>query len=89
MTGASGTGKSSLLSAWVIPKLKREKHVVIQLRGYEDDLFARIKDELLRPRAIWDKAPGKTDDLGLLLERAACVSAIAAFSSSSISSKNF
>jgi len=30
---ASGTGKSSLLSAWVIPKLKRQKHVVIQLRA--------------------------------------------------------
>jgi hypothetical protein len=68
LTGASGTGKSSLLSAWVIPKL--EKHVVIQLRGYENDLLARIKDKLLEPGVIWDKAPGKTDDLQSLLDGA-------------------
>jgi hypothetical protein len=70
LTGASGTGKSSLLSAWVIPKLKREKHVVIQLRGYEDDLVARIKDKLVEPGVVWDKTPGKTDDLRSLLDRA-------------------
>jgi Leucine-rich repeat (LRR) protein len=70
LTGASGTGKSSLLLAWVIPKLKREKHVVIQLRGYEDDLLARIKDELLQPGVIWEKAPGKSEDFRSLLLRA-------------------
>jgi hypothetical protein len=70
LTGASGTGKSSLLSAWVIPHLQREKHVVVQLRGYEDDLLARIKAELLRPGVIWDRAPGNTDDLRSLLDRA-------------------
>jgi hypothetical protein len=70
LTGASGTGKSSLLSAWVLPKLEREGHVVIRLRGYEDDLLTRIKDGLLRPGLIWDKEPVKTDDLGSLLDRA-------------------
>src|SRR5579864_6622753 len=70
LTGASGTGKSSLLSAWAIPKLRRENHVVIQLRGYEDDLLARIKDKLLEPGVIWDRAPDKTDDLRSLLNRA-------------------
>jgi hypothetical protein len=70
LTGASGTGKSSLLSAWVIPKLKRRKHVVIELRGYEDDLFGRIKDKLLRPGLIWEKVSGKTEDLSSLLSRA-------------------
>jgi len=70
LTGASGSGKSSLLSAWVIPKLKREKHVVIQLRGYEGDLLARIKDKLLQPGVIWDKAPGRTEDVRSLLNRA-------------------
>jgi Leucine-rich repeat (LRR) protein len=70
LTGGSGTGKSSLLLAWVIPKLKRENHVVIQLRGYEGDLLARVKEELLRPGLIWDKAPGKTEDFRSLLDRA-------------------
>lgn len=69
LTGASGTGKSSLLSAWVIPKLEREKHVVIQLRGYEDDHLARIEDKLLQPGVIWERGPSKTDNLRALLNR--------------------
>ena len=71
LTGASGTGKSSLLSAWVIPRLRRKKHVVIQLRGYEDDLLARVKEELVQPGTIWERAPANTDDLRSLLDRAA------------------
>lgn len=70
LTGASGTGKSSLLSAWVIPKLIRGKHVVIPLRGYEEDLLARLKDKLLQPGLIWDKTPSKAEDLRSLLNRA-------------------
>ncbi len=54
----------------MIPKLKREEHVVIQLRGYEEDLLTRIKDKLLQPGVIWDKSPAKTDDLRVLLNRA-------------------
>jgi Leucine-rich repeat (LRR) protein len=69
LTGASGTGKSSLLSAWVIPRLQRENHVVLQLRGYED-VLVRLKEELLEPGAVWAKPPGKIDDLRLLLDRA-------------------
>jgi len=70
LTGASGTGKSSLLSAWAIPKLQRGKYLVVQLRGYED-VLARLKGELLEPGAIWDRPPAKTDDLRSLLTRAA------------------
>jgi hypothetical protein len=42
LTGQSGSGKSSLLSAWVIPKLFKDESPikVIQLRGYQDPLFA-------------------------------------------------
>ena len=69
LTGASGTGKSSLISAWVIPKLKRENYVVLQLRGYED-VLPRLKEELLEPGAVWAKPPGKIDDLRSLLNRA-------------------
>jgi len=69
LTGASGTGKSSLLAAWVIPKLMREGHVVIQLRGYEQ-LLERIKDRILEPGLIWTQPPGSDADLRLLLERA-------------------
>ncbi len=70
LTGSSGTGKSSLLSAWVLPKLERENHVVIRLRGCEDDILARIKDNILQPGLIWDKEPSKAGALGALLGRA-------------------
>ena len=69
LTGASGTGKSSLLSAWVIPRLRRQNHVVIQLRGYED-LSVRIRDEIRRPGVIWNRPPATEDDLNYLLDRA-------------------
>jgi Leucine-rich repeat (LRR) protein len=68
LTGASGSGKSSILSAWVIPKLEREKHVVIQLRGYED-VLARLTNELLEPGAFWERPP-KADEVRSLLSRA-------------------
>jgi hypothetical protein len=68
LTGFSGTGKSSLLAAWVIPKLQREGYVVIQLRGYER-IFERIKDAILTAGTIWAKPPGKDAALRTLLER--------------------
>ena len=54
----------------MIPKLSRENYVVIQLSGYEEDLFARIKEKLLQPGLIWDKPPSATGDLRSLLDRA-------------------
>jgi len=46
LTGASGTGKTSLLSSWVLPQLEAAGHVVIRLRGYENDLLARLQERL-------------------------------------------
>jgi len=68
LTGFSGTGKSSLLDAWVIPKLKRDGHVVITLRGY-DLVFERMKDALLTQGLVWAKPPGRETELRTLLER--------------------
>jgi hypothetical protein len=54
LTGASGTGKSSLLTARVIPRLQIDRHLVIQVRGYEE-ILDRIKagslDQLVRSSA--------------------------------------
>jgi len=36
LTGSSGAGKTSVLAAWVIPKLEREGFRVVRLRGFED-----------------------------------------------------
>jgi hypothetical protein len=40
LTGQSGSGKSSILAAWVIPRLSKDDPPVkvIQLRGYQDPL---------------------------------------------------
>jgi hypothetical protein len=69
LTGASGTGKSSLLAAWVLPKLKQAGHTILRLRGYED-LPARSEEEILKPGAVWDRASRGAGDLKSLLARA-------------------
>src|SRR5262249_50320972 len=69
LTGASGTGKSSLLSSWVIPKLKQDKVTVLHYRGYED-VLVRLAEDLLTPGVIWDRPPSRTTDLKTLLTRA-------------------
>jgi Leucine-rich repeat (LRR) protein len=69
LTGVSGSGKSSLLTAWVIPKLRSDGHVVITVRGYEQ-FFDRIKEKVLEPNLIWAQPSVKNADLTNLLERA-------------------
>ena len=66
LVGASGAGKSSLLTAWVIPKLEREKTVVIRLRGFQDPASA-LEGELNK---IVRKKPGPKPNLSSLLEAA-------------------
>ena len=69
LTGSSGAGKSSLLAAWVLPKLDREGVKVIRLRGYQNPARA-LEDELKRPGAIWKRNPPDTTDLNALFEEA-------------------
>jgi hypothetical protein len=73
LTGRSGTGKSSLLNAWVLPRLKEQEPPCLTLvvRSYRDPL-AELASALARPGIIWDKAPaGLAADLRERLERAA------------------
>jgi hypothetical protein len=69
LTGSSGSGKSSLLAAWVLPKLAREGVKVIRLRGYQDPAQA-LEDELKRTGVIWKRNPPETRDLSALFEEA-------------------
>jgi hypothetical protein len=69
LTGSSGAGKSSLLTAWVLPKLEREGVRVIRLRGYQDPAQA-LEDELKRAGVIWKRNPPATTDLNALFEEA-------------------
>jgi hypothetical protein len=70
LTGQSGSGKSSILSAWVVPRLtKQEPPVkVIQLRGYQDPLSV-LTAKLREPDVIWSRPPDISNPRELL-ERA-------------------
>ncbi|HSS49435.1 MAG TPA: hypothetical protein VLX28_10845, partial [Thermoanaerobaculia bacterium] len=69
LTGASGSGKTSLLQAFVLPKLRAKGRVVISLRAREDGV-ARLTDALRREGAVW-KNPPDVSEPRELLERAA------------------
>jgi Leucine-rich repeat (LRR) protein len=66
LSGLSGTGKTSLLQAFVIPELResRPSFTVLLVRGL-DDPSAELQRQLLRPGVIWAK-PG-ADLAGLAL----------------------
>ena len=69
LTGLSGSGKSSLLAAWVVPRLERMDTIVIRLRGYQDPV-AVLEQELLQPGVIWQKPTAETGGVRPLIERA-------------------
>jgi hypothetical protein len=69
LTGLSGSGKSSLLAAFVLPKLERKDTVVLRLRGYQDPV-AVLEQELLRPGVIWQNPTAEAGGVRPLLERA-------------------
>jgi len=66
LTGLSGTGKSSLLAAYALPRLDKD-HLVIRLRGYQDPVAA-LQEYLAKPGAIWQKPP-ETEGVLPLLDR--------------------
>jgi hypothetical protein len=70
LVGLSGVGKSSLLSAHVIPALKESGTVVLEARPYDDPIGA-IKRALCKPGAIWKQPPADETDVRNLIERAA------------------
>lgn len=71
LTGFSGTGKSSMLQAWVLPKLGREhpQFRIVRARLFGDP-FTSIREALLIPGNIWQKPPKHNGDLTDLLQRA-------------------
>jgi hypothetical protein len=57
LTGVSGSGKSSVLAAHVIPELRADA-LVIPLRS-SDDPVGRLRAVLLAPGAVWKEAQAK------------------------------
>jgi predicted GTPase len=56
LTGSSGTGKSSLLNACVIPELRESKPpcTVVVVRSF-DNPIDDIRTQLLKPEFIWNR----------------------------------
>jgi hypothetical protein len=72
LTGSSGSGKSSLLNAYVIPELRDAvdgtKYVSLVVRSF-DDTLADLKEQLLDPQASWqDPELSKKRKLHTLLQ---------------------
>jgi hypothetical protein len=70
LTSVSGAGKTSLLQAFVIPKLKDHEIIAIPIRGFEAPLEA-LKTALLTKDAVWEKPPKDNLQILDLLGRAA------------------
>jgi hypothetical protein len=70
LIGFSGTGKSSLLQAWLAPELaRREPPMRTVVAHTVHDPIGQLVDALTRPDVVWDKPPS-TGEVRLLVERA-------------------
>ena len=65
LTGDSGTGKSSLLNAHVVPELSEHGWLVVAARSYADPL-ASLRAVLGTPGAVWKNPPDEPDVHALL-----------------------
>jgi Leucine-rich repeat (LRR) protein len=74
LTGSSGTGKSSLLNAFVIPEVRESSPpwTVVLVRSFDNPLDD-LCTQLLKPGFIWEKPPTEHCDLPMidLVQRAA------------------
>lgn len=68
--GASGSGKSSLLHAYVLPELEEQKHVCVAVRGVREPL-QQIRRGLLKPGLIWKEPQYDAEESGSALARRA------------------
>jgi Leucine-rich repeat (LRR) protein len=66
LTGSSGTGKSSLLNAFVIPELRESKpaFTVLLVRSFDNPLDD-LRRQLLAPGNIWDRSSDENAKLPL------------------------
>lgn len=69
LTGLSGSGKSSLLTAWVVPQLRRQDTQIISLRGFQD-IVAVLQSKLTEAGVIGQEALYKPHEILALLEGA-------------------
>ena len=70
LTGRSGCGKSSLVSAWLKPKLEQVNWVVLILRGFGAPLHAAAT-AISAPGLLWARPPSSADPYDQLRKAAA------------------
>jgi Leucine-rich repeat (LRR) protein len=70
LSGFSGTGKSSLLEAWVLPELRQEpsQFRVVEARTFSSASGA-IRGALIKPGNVWKKPPTDEASLKELVEK--------------------
>lgn len=70
LTGRSGTGKTSLLNAWVLPELRggRPPFRTLSVRSFADPVAA-LNVALSQSGVIWDGQPPEEGNLRSLLEK--------------------
>ncbi|HEX2726259.1 MAG TPA: hypothetical protein VHN20_10600 [Beijerinckiaceae bacterium] len=64
LSGDSGTGKSSLLAAYVVPKLRQAGWVIVQARAH-DDPQAQLRDALVALSPSRPRTPARPEDMPL------------------------
>ncbi|MDD2775762.1 MAG: hypothetical protein PHU06_07395 [Gallionella sp.] len=69
LTGLSGSGKSSLLQAFVIPELQRKGYRVLVIRSFHNALQI-LEQELKKPNIIWKTPPKQKLTLAGCLQEA-------------------
>lgn len=71
LTGESGTGKTSLLNAWVLPRLRRSTPAfkTVTVRGFDDPAVALVQ-RIKRSGIIWSQRAPDEDDPRRLLQKA-------------------
>ncbi len=63
LEGYSGTGKTSLLEAWVIPRLLDERPRPVVIEAPPFNCCLRLREELLREGIVWKRPPARLSKL--------------------------